>query len=88
MKEVIQLTEGSEAFKSVKKEWQDSAAKATIEILPELLRDITENYQHDYGTICHAIAIAAKAAARAVGASPQGEISGFQAECIMWQVEK
>lgn len=81
----IALNESSDEFQEIKKTWQDKANKATIETLPAFLTELTENYQHDYGTICHATAIAAKAAARAVDASPQGGITGFQAGCIMWQ---
>lgn len=42
-------------------------------------------YRHDYGTICHALAAAAIAAAYAVNGSPQGGITGFQAGAVMWQ---
>jgi len=82
---VIQLKEGTDEFKAIKKQWQEQAGKATIDNIAEFMTDLTTKYQHDYGTICHAIAIAAKAAARAIDHSPQGGITGFQAGAIMWQ---
>jgi hypothetical protein len=83
--EKIALSEGSEGFKAIKKEWQEKAKAATIETLPALLSELTEKYQHDYGTICHAVAIAAIAAAWAVDHSPTGGITGFQEGAIMWE---
>ena len=80
-----QLHEGNDEFKAIKEEWLKGAHSATIDTLPAFLRDLTENYSHDYGTICHVIAIAAIAAAWAVDHSPQGGITGFQAGCIMWE---
>lgn len=85
MKKSIALIEGTDDFNDIKAEWLDRASKATIETLPNFLKEITENYQHDYGTICHAMAIAAIASARAINASPQGGITGFQAGAIMWE---
>ena len=84
MMETIVLNKEAGEFKTIKKEWQDKAAKTTIETLSDFLKELTEHYQHDYGTICHATAIAAIAAANAVNHSSQGGISGFQAGCIMW----
>jgi hypothetical protein len=81
----IALSEGTEEFKAIKVEWQAKAKAATIETLPAFLTELTEKYQHDYGTICHAVAIAAVAAAWSVDHSPTGGITGFQAGCIMWQ---
>jgi hypothetical protein len=80
-----QLSEGSEEFKGLKKEWLSRAKDMTIEKLPEFLRELTEDYSHDYGTICHAVSIAAQAAAWSVNHSKQGGITGFQAGAIMWE---
>jgi hypothetical protein len=82
--EVVILNESSDEFKKIKKQWYDRAHKATIETLPALLMELTEKYRHDYGTICHAVSVAAIASAWAVCHSPQGGITGFQAGCIMW----
>lgn len=69
----------------VHREWYDESRKVTLATLPEFLRHLTEDYGHDYGTICHAVAAAAIAAARAVDHSPAGGITGFQAGAIMWE---
>ena len=79
------LSESSDEFKAIKEEWLKKAKKATIETLPAFLKELTEEYSHDYGTICHAVAIGAIAAAWAVDHSPTGGITGFQAGCIMWE---
>lgn len=66
------------------KPWYDEAKAMTPDKLGEFIRKLTQNYEHDYGTICHACAAAAIAAAQAVNHSDQGGITGFQAGCIMW----
>lgn len=81
----IKLKETSNDFIVLKNEWLIKARKMTLEELPAFLKDLTEQYEHDYGTICHAVAIAAIATAWAVDRSPQGGITGFQAGCIMWE---
>ena len=80
----VVLIEGSQEFRDIKKEWLRKARDATVETLPVFLKEITESYQHDYGTICHATAIAAIAAANAVNHSSAGGITGFQAGAVMW----
>ena len=67
----------------VHEKWYE--ARPTLAELPEFLRHLTEDYEHDYGTICHAVAAGALASARAIDKSPQGGITGFQAGAIMWQ---
>ena len=69
------------------KEWYERAKKMTMDDLPEFLRELTEDYNHDYGTICHAVASSAIAAAWAVERTPHcGGITGFQAGAIMWEM--
>lgn len=70
------------------KEWYGEAQKQTMETLPEFMRKLSEDYVHDYGTICHALAASAIAAATAMNKSPQGGITGFQARAVMWQFIK
>lgn len=70
----------------VHKEWMVAAKDMTADKLPEFIRHLTEDYLHDYGTICHAIAAAAVAAAYAVQKSPQGGITGFQAGAVTWEM--
>jgi len=72
----------------VHKEWYAEAREMTLEKLPEFLRKLTEDYGHDYGTICHACAAAAVGAAWAVERSPEGGITGFQAGAIFWEFWK
>ena len=35
--------------------WYKEAKKQTVETLPEFVRHLTEDYSHDYGTICYAV---------------------------------
>lgn len=69
----------------IHKQWYEEAKKVTPETIGEFVRHLTEDYAHDYGTICHACAAAAVAACHAVDHSPQGGITGFQAGAIMWE---
>jgi len=64
--------------------WYAEARGMTLDKLPTFLKRLSNDYAHDYGTICHAIAAAAIAAAWAVEKSPSGGITGFQASCIAW----
>jgi hypothetical protein len=84
----IALSEGSEQFIAIKQEWEKKAKNCTLESLPEFLKELTENYTHDYGTICHAVAAAAIASAWSVDKSVIGGITGFQAGAIMWKFVK
>jgi hypothetical protein len=68
----------------VHRDWFVEAKSQTLETLPKFLRKLTEEYGHDYGTICHAISAAAVGAAWAVERSPAGGITGFQSGCVMW----
>ena len=68
--------------------WYEEAAKCTLETLPGFLIKLTTEFKHDYGTICHAVAAAAVAAAWAVEHSPAGGITGFQGGAVMWEFIK
>ena len=85
MTNAIALNEGSEEFKTIKQDWEKKSKAATLETLPDFLKELSESYNHDYGTICHAVAIGATAAAWAMNKSEQGGITGFQAGAIMWE---
>lgn len=65
----------------IHEEWYTS--EQTLETLPSFLKHLTEDYHHDYGTICHAIAAGAVATARSM--ADWGGITGFQAGCVMWE---
>ncbi len=68
----------------LEKEWFKEAKKQTLDSLPEFLRKLSSDYQHDYGTIVHAISAAALGAAWAMNSCPEGGITGFQAGFVMW----
>ena len=70
----------------IHKEWYKQAKAQTLDTLQEFLRHLTEDYVHDYGTICHAVAASGVAAMNAVNHSPTGGITGFQAGAVMWEV--
>lgn len=67
----------------LEKEWFEQARKIkTVEELSKFVDHMLNEYNHDYGTACHAIAACASAAAW-LGADVEG-ITGFQAGFIMW----
>lgn len=68
--------------------WYKEAGEMTLEKLPDFLDRLQHRYEHDYGTICHAIAASAVATAWAMNNGPQGGITGFQAGAIMWEFIK
>lgn len=72
----------------LEKEWFKEAKEQTIVTLPTFINHIMNDYEHDYGTICHAMAACALAAAWAVNNHPQGGITGFQAGFVMWDFIK
>lgn len=72
---------------NVHREWYDDARKMTMERLPEFLRHLHEDYEHDYGTVCHMMAASALATSWAMNGTEgaRGGITGFQAGAVMWQ---
>lgn len=69
-------------------EWFKEATEQTIETLPKFINHIMNDYGHDYGTICHAIAACSLAAAYSANRHEQGGITGFQAGFVMWDFIK
>lgn len=69
-------------------EWYKRAYSMKPDNFPEFFRELTEDYEHDYGTVCHAMAAIGLAAMWAFNNSEgaRGGITGFQAGCVMWQV--
>lgn len=67
--------------------WFAEAETQTLASLPVFIGRLCDDYRHDYGTVCHAIAAAAVGAAWAVNDSKaaQGGITGFQAGAVMWE---
>ena len=45
------------------KEWFAEAGKQTVETLPAFINHLMGDYEHDYGTVVHAISACAVAAA-------------------------
>lgn len=69
----------------VHKEWYVQAKEQSRETLPEFLDHLMNDYEHDYGTICHAIAAGAIATAVVINRGPQGGITGYQSGAVMWE---
>jgi len=69
----------------IQDEWYKEAMKQSLQMLPEFLRHLSEDYQHDYGTICHALVAGAIATVHALNETDQGGITGFQTGAIMWE---
>ena len=69
-------------------EWYKKAKYIKPDDFPEFFRELTEDYIHDYGTVCHAMAAVGLAAMFAFNNSEgaRGGITGFQAGCVMWQI--
>lgn len=72
----------------LEKKWFTEAKKQTIETLPAFINHIMNDYEHDYGTICHAVSACALAAAYSANKHEQGSITGFQAGFVMWDFIK
>lgn len=70
----------------LQKGWYEEARskEMTLETLPAFLERLA-GHGHDYGTICHALAAGAIAAATAMDRSECGGITGFQSGAVMWQ---
>jgi hypothetical protein len=69
----------------VHEQWYKQAEDGmSMDKLPEFLRHLTEDYIHDYGTICHALSAGAVATCWAMNRTKQGGITGFQSSFIMW----
>ena len=90
MEEVVQAERNPRQVREEDKDVIDgwfTQAKACKdpEALARFVRHLLDDYDHDYGTICHAASAAAVAACWAIdGDGRQGGITGFQAGCIMW----
>ena len=63
-------------------DWFEQAKTQTLETLPEFVNHVLNDYEHDYGTICHAVSACALAAAWA--ACEIAGLTSFQAGFVMW----
>lgn len=69
------------------KQWDEDAKSVTMETLPQFVADLMNKYEHDYGTVVHAISAGMKATFHAMNSDPrQGGITGFQASFLMWDL--
>lgn len=72
--------------KALIESWKAQAKEIELDQLDGFVRRLVTEYQHDYGTICHAVHAAMMAVLSAVNKSPVGGITGFQASCIGWML--
>jgi hypothetical protein len=70
------------------KAWFAEAEKMTEDELPDFCARIIHGYNHDYGTMCHAVAACALAAAWAACRDKDVGLSEFQAGFVMWDFIK
>lgn len=76
-----------EADRAVIDDWWEAAkACRSVEDACAFAHQLQDDYYHDYGTICHAVAAAGVAMANAVGL-PAG-ITGFQGGAIGWMLHR
>lgn len=78
----IPIQEEDGAHKAWYKEAREVRTPKELARFTERMRSA---YRHDYGTICHAVAASAVAAAWCVDRGPTGGITGFQAGAIFWE---
>jgi len=78
------MTDNKDKTMALREDWYTRAKAQTLETLPAFVKELSE-VEHDYNTICYAVAAAAVGAAWAVERSPSGGITGFQAGAIMWE---
>ena len=65
--------------------WYKEVEEISYEKLPAFIDHLVKDYEHDYGTIVHALAAGAIATIKAMNRTEAGSITGFQAGCVMWQ---
>ena len=68
----------------LEKEWFEQASCMKEEDLPDFFKKMVHEYDHDYGTACHAVAACALAAAWAACGNENVGLSNFQAGFVMW----
>lgn len=81
----ILLHEGEEATTAILDALWSEAGAQTPETLTAFMAKLHTDYQHDYGTVCQAVAMAAVGAAWAYDRGPGGGITVFQSGAVMWE---
>lgn len=69
-------------------EWYKDAWNQTLESLPKFIDHLMNDYVHDYGTMCKAMAACAAATLHACDKTENAGITGFQASLISWEFMK
>ncbi len=70
--------------KEMRDKYYPQAKEQTLETLPAFLDELM-SHDHEYGSICCALAAGAVGAANALNSHKQGGITGFQAGAVMWE---
>ena len=70
------------------KEWFEEACHMKAKDFPAFYEKMVHAYNHDYGTMIHAVAACALAAAWAACSEEDTGLSGFQAGFVMWDFIK
>jgi len=73
---------------AVHTEWYREAKNMKLDNLTEFINKLMNDYNHDYGTICHALTAGGIATMWAMNNEPHGGITGFQAGHVMWEFIK
>jgi len=79
--------EDDNSEQKLRDEYTDRIRTVTIAELPDFIAGLM-NRQHDYGTICVALGIAAAGTAWACNKHDNGGITGFQAGAVFWEFAK
>jgi len=81
MTEVLAITEEDK----LELEWYKEARQMDLERLPAFINGLMDNYSHDYGTVCKALAAGMIGAAWAMNKHKNGGITGFQSGAVAWE---
>lgn len=72
----------------IHKGWYIDARQQTLDSIEDFANHLMNDYIHDYGTVCHAIAALMMGMLHAANETKQGGLTGFQAGAVMWEVIK
>ena len=79
----MKIEEGTPEFDALKASW-DERVKDGSESLDSFVEYLL-SFEHDYGTIVHATHAAMRKCFLKIDNSPQGGITGYQAQFLMWK---
>lgn len=77
-----------ESHKELCLSWYEEAKNIKLPELQKFINRLINGYDHDYGTICHAMAASGLASLHAANKEPGAGITGFQASIIDLQILK